>query len=127
MRTVVKTTRKSTSENTGKMSMPAMPRRISLYMSLGSLGGGRLLRHALGRRRLDVRAEPLQIGDERDDLAVGRRVEPRLAQARRDALGLRAQVVGGAPLEALRIRHTEPAQCDHLALGVAGVERLRVE
>ena len=62
------------SERTGKTSIPTMVRSISLYIS--GLPRGRAAAAACAgvRLRLDVGAEPLQVGDERDDLAVGGRV-----------------------------------------------------
>ena len=67
-----------------------------MYIS-GLLGARRVAAASVGRRlRLDVGAEALQVGDERDDFAVGGGLDARCLQAVGDPRGLRAQV-GLAP------------------------------
>src|SRR5690606_26222273 len=96
------------------------------WTSQPSVGTGRVgLR--VRRPGFDVGAEPLEVGDERDDLAVGFDLESGARPTAGDARGLLLERRAGFALEALRIGDAQPAERDDLALGVARVELALVQ
>ena len=119
--TTVKTSTNSTQrDHREDLDARRCVRSMSVYISVPPAVARRPAPPRRRRLGFDVGAEPLQVGDERDDLPVSaRRSKPALASGRSATrVRLRLQVRLRLPLVAVGIRHAEPAQRDDLALGV---------